>query len=131
MHYDAWLTRDRADEVAVPDERGCYHCNGNGEEADGPCEREVCQDEAESQIRIRRIIECRRARGECLHAALRCLLMAARYVAEGASLAEKRVTDCIEQGHAWRDQAADWQAKLDEILGVQIVNIEGVRHAAE
>lgn len=117
---DNWLSTDFASR-GFTSAITCHWCDERVSEELGPCEREDCQREAEDAHRFARIVEARRARGECLLAALGCLLMAARYVAEGSPMDARRVVECIEQGHAWREQSEGWQSKVDELLGVQVV----------
>jgi hypothetical protein len=127
--YDSWKTADPYRFEAA--ETDCHWCNESVAEDLGPCERSSCQEAAEDDHRLDRINAARAKSRECLIAALQCVLMAGRYIAEGDVRTSERVRGCEEQALSWRDQANDWRAKADALMGVQVLSIEGVRHAAE
>ena len=109
-NLDAWLATDFTSR-GFTTSTGCHWCNGNGEEADGPCERVSCQDEAEDDQRLARVVVARAAAEDCYRARTRAFALAARYMLEGDSLTTPRTRDAREQAAAWQAQGDDWMRK--------------------
>lgn len=115
---DDWHATDYAEASAgfVWADTGCRWCSGDEDDDRGPCSL-ACEEEAESEAKYRRLREAREKRGALLKGAIDCLLMAARYVAEGDPFDSVRVVGCIEQGHAWRARAEEWHALVVRLEG--------------
>jgi hypothetical protein len=125
---DSWLTRES---LAAPTVTGCHWCNGNGTEEDGPCDRQSCQDEAEDDYRLARIVAARKSAEECFKYRTRAFGLAGRYMLEGDSPHTLRVRDAMGEAVSWQRQAHEF-LRTARALGVaRIVHVEEVSCAAE
>jgi hypothetical protein len=125
---DTYRTTDRS--IAVPTVTGCHWCNGNGSEEDGPCDRQGCQDEAEDDCRLARIVAARAAAEDCYRARTRAFQLAGRYILEGDSPHTLRVRDAMGAAVSWQRQAEDFTRKA-RALGVARISFVEERSAAE
>ncbi|NMG22524.1 hypothetical protein [Brasilonema bromeliae] len=128
MSRDEWFSTDYALRSAPFEPvTGCHWCNGTSPEDDGPCEKQSCQDAAEDDHRLARILSARKAADACVVARVRAMQMAARYIAEGDSPYSTRVVSCREQADAWASDAEGWARKARELSSVTVDAVEAAQ----